>query len=408
MLAPVLFYLAALTVKQDQAPLRSGCSAGDQEIARLSEGTKVEIRFAIADGSNCFKVAATVDGSSVIGYIAGDALKGVDRFEQERASATDSDAIRVMTPVESLSKAVIAKTSDPTLARASVLLKQNQPSQALQILEPLVNRYSNNPDVLLLTVLAAYRSDQAREALDYWKQSLDLRPNATLAQLYAKVQQEASADKSGDKLVGTRFVLRYEGQALPADTAREVVAVLDSEFSRISAQLGCPATEKIVAIVQSREAFMKSTGASEWAAGQYDGRIRVALLDGSTISQQTRRALAHEIVHACLTSIPSGSAPWPAWLQEGLAQKLSGEQLPSDVEAELRQKAQSGTLPKLERLGQNWSGYGADRAQTAYRLALAAADALFENYQNYGLRNVLNNPDRLPQITADLDRSLGL
>jgi hypothetical protein len=408
MLAPVLFYLAALTVKQDQTPLRSGCSTTDEEIVRLPEGTKVEIRFAIADGSNCFKVAAAVDGSTVIGYVAGDALKGVDRFEQDRASAPAPDGVRMMTPVESLSKAVSAKSNDPTLARASQLLRENQPAQALQILEPLAKRYANNPDLLLLTGLAAYRNDQAKAALDYWKQSLDLQPNPMLAQLYAKVQQEAAADKSGEKLFGTRFVLRYEGQALPAETARQVVAVLDSEFARISAQLGCPAEEKIVAIVQSREAFLKSTGASEWAAGQYDGRIRVALLDGAAITPQTQRALAHEIVHACLTNIPSGSTPWPSWLQEGLAQKLSGDQLTSEMRAELREKAQTGALPKLERLGQNWSGFAAGRAQTAYHLALAAADALFEYYQNYGIRNVLNNPDRLPQITADLDRKLGL
>jgi hypothetical protein len=408
MLAPVLFYLAALTVRQDQTPLRSGCSDGDSEIARLPEGTRVEVRFAIADGSNCFKVAATIGGSSVIGYLPGDALKGVDRFEQERASAADPDGVRVMAPVESLSKTVSAKTADPALTRASQLIRQNQPAQAFEILGPLAKRYRDNPDVLLLTGLAAYRNDQARAALDYWKQSLDLQPNPMLAQLYAKVQQEASADQSGDKLFGTRFILRYEGKALPAETAREVAEVLDSEFARISGQLGCPAEERIVAIVQSRDAFLKSTGASEWAAGQYDGRIRVSLLEGSTVTPQTRRALAHEIVHACLTNIPSGSAPWPSWLQEGLAQKLSGERLTNQEHAELRQKAQTGALPKLESLGQNWSGFGADRAQTAYHLALAAADALFENYQNYGIRNILNNPDRLPQISADLDRKLGL
>ena len=40
--------------------------------------------------------------------------------------------------------------------------------------------------------------------------------------------------------------------------------------------------------------------------------------------------------------------------------------------------------------------------------ALAAADALVDNYQVYGIRNIVNNPQSLQQITADLDRKLGL
>src|SRR5271166_4896425 len=100
MLAPLLFFLTALSVKQDQTPLRSGCSGADDIIAQLPEGTVVEARFRIADGSNCFKVAASVDGKSMVGYVAEDALAGVDKFEQERASASDPDGIRVMTPME--------------------------------------------------------------------------------------------------------------------------------------------------------------------------------------------------------------------------------------------------------------------------------------------------------------------
>lgn len=46
-------------------------------------------------------------------------------------------------------------------------------------------------------------------------------------------------------------------------------------------------------------------------------------------------------------------------------------------------------------------------AIAAYSLALAAADALYDSYANYGIRNVLRNPDGLARITADLDRKLG-
>jgi len=121
-----------------------------------------------------------------------------------------------------------------------------------------------------------------------------------------------------------------------------------------------------------------------------------------------RRALAHELVHACLTSMPSGGTPWPAWLQEGLAQKLSGDQLSPIARGQLRQLAAAHQIPRLEDLHQDWSQLSIDKARLAYNLALAAADALYDNYSSFGIRNVINNPQKLPQITADLDKKLGL
>ncbi len=135
------------------------------------------------------------------------------------------------------------------------------------------------------------------------------------------------------------------------------------------------------------------------------------ILPGPTDRRSVRRCsetLAHELVHACLTSIPSGSAPWPAWFQEGLAQKLSGDTLSAPVRDQLRQLAQTHSIPRLENLRQNWSRMSTQNAVAAYSLALAAADALYDNYASYGIRNILTNPDTLPRITANLDAKLGL
>jgi hypothetical protein len=65
-------------------------------------------------------------------------------------------------------------------------------------------------------------------------------------------------------------------------------------------------------------------------------------------------------------------------------------------------------IPRLEDLHQDWSQLSIENARLAYNLALAAADALYENYSSSGIRNVVNNPQRLPQVAAELDRKLGL
>ncbi len=415
MALPVLFFLAAVAVRADQTPLRSGCDTQDEIVALLPAGTPVELRFRLSDGSDCFKLSATVDGKDVVGYLPAWSLTGVARFDEDQAAASpvSSAAASPLSASKELDKAAgeanryLMRSTDPALHRAAELLKST-PAQALEQLQAALRRNPRDPSALLLAGLAAYRSDQLPAALDYWKQSLDLAPDQALASLYGEVKREAAADRSGSRLYGAHIALRYEGEALPVETARAVVALLDDDYSRIAAQLGCTAAERIAAIVQSRESYLRSTGAAEWSGGQYDGRIHIAWTDGAQVSPQMQRALAHELVHACLMSIPSGSVPWPAWLQEGLAQKLSGDTLAAPVRQQLRQLAQTHALPKLESLQQDWSRMSTQNALAAYNLALAAADALYDNYASYGIRNILNNPDTLARITADLDSKLGL
>ena len=47
-------------------------------------------------------------------------------------------------------------------------------------------------------------------------------------------------------------------------------------------------------------------------------------------------------------------------------------------------------------------------ASEAYALSLAAVEMFYENYAAYGVRNLVNNPEKLASITADLDKRLGL
>lgn len=408
MVVPVLFLFAALSAKQEPTLLRSGCDPTAETLATVPAGTPVEIRFRLSDGSDCYKVSASVDGRNVMGYVPGSGLSGLDTFEKARSSAASVDTIRELRPVEAATQKLVARTGDAALDRATQLLASNQPTQALELLEPAIKRHRNDPNVLLLTGLAAYRSDQLRSALDYWKQSLDLAPNDTLARVYERVRREVAADQSGEKILGMHIVLRYEGEALAPDTARAILSTLDEDYARISGELGCSSQERIVAIVQSRDAYLRSTGAAEWSGGEYDGRIHIAWTEGTQVGPQMRRSLAHELVHACLTNIPSGSSPWPAWLQEGLAQKLSGDKLTPAARDQLRQLASAHQIPRLEDLHQDWSQLSIQNARLAYNLALAAADALYQNYASFGIRNIVNNPERLSQISAELDKHLGL
>jgi hypothetical protein len=286
--------------------------------------------------------------------------------------------------------------------KAAALMKSNQPGEALAVLEPVLAAGTDNPDLLAMAGQAALQSDNPRRAIELWERSLAIRANPPVARLLEQAKKELASDSSSEKLVGAQFTFRYDSKDISPERARSLVPLLDNEFARLSSQLGCQNSERIVAVVQSREAYLKSTGAAEWSAAVYDGRIRVSLLDGDQAGEQTRRSLAHELVHACLAR----TGNWPAWLHEGLAQKLSGEQVNSAARSRVKQAAARGQMPSLARLGHTYSRLSALHAEMAYAAAHLAADYLFEVYGADGIRNLVQNPSMLGQVTSTLDSKI--
>jgi len=160
----------------------------------------------------------------------------------------------------------------------------------------------------------------------------------------------------------------------------------------------------VIAIVQTKEAYRKSTDGAEWNGGQFDGKIRVPIFDPRILDATLLRSLAHETTHACLTML----GHWPAWLQEGVAQKLSGDTLSAAQMRNLADQARQGKLPRLSNLKQDWSRMDAQHAAEAYALSLAAVEMFWKDNGPEGMRSLLRNPEKLPQVTAELDRKLGL
>ncbi len=394
-------FLAAVTVRQDDTPLRTGgCDVDAPIVATLSAATKVDIKFSLASGSEpCYKVEVLINGAKRSGYVSAADLLNRTEFDK----ATQEGGL-IGTTSETIRNALSGGSpTDSPIQRASQLLEANQPGAALTLLEPLVKQPSRDPEVFALAGYAAWRNDQPKDALEYWRTSLFMRYDRNLEDLYVKVEREVKSDKSSERLVGLRVLLRYERDMMPMADARQMADLLDGEVSRVSDSVGCPSAERLVAIVQSREAYFQTTQAAEWSGGQYNGRIRIPY-DPSLSRVAMQRLFAHEVVHACLANLGA----WPPWFHEGMAQKLSGEILNPAMKNRITQLAASGALPKLENMRRDWSGLSTDNATVAYGVALAAADLFFEHYSNTGLLNVLRNPNQMAQITADLNSRLGL
>lgn len=395
----------SVSIKTDSTPLRAGCETGDEVIATLPAGTPVEVRFAMTGATEpCYKVASSFEGKPVQGYLTASALKGLDGFEKAR---TEAPAIRSGTEPAPVSRRpepseLAGPAAAGQLGKASELIQGHQPGAALEMIEKSMKVRGRDYPALVLAGIAAYQADHLRLALDYLREARELKEDPAVDQWIARIEKESASDRSGEKLYGTRFLLRYEGEALPADAARSMVATLEEEFSRISVELGCRTDERIVTVVQSREAYRASTGAVEWSGGHYDGKIHVPIPPNATASPELRRTFAHELVHACLAQMGT----YPVWLHEGFAQRLSGETLSTARLQAIRSGLRQNRIPRLENMSPSWSRMSTDHAILAYTYALAAVNTLSERYQAYGIQNILRNPEQLPAVMAELDKLL--
>jgi hypothetical protein len=403
---PVLFALLflATSVKTDQTPLRSGCSVDEDVVATLPAGATLTIRFALSGESvPCYKVTAEAGGKTFDGYLPASAIDGVEEFDRRRKGARWLDAAELLGAVDnSAPLPSLVNAPKGPIADAARLLETSQPARALEILEGEL-RKKKDPSLLALAGVAAWRSDDPRQAIAYWRSSVAMEPNPEIDKLIARVERERKGDLSTQKLVGMRVVLRYEDGVVPIETARQMLGAMDEEYARIAAQVGCHPEERVTAIVQSREAYRITTNSAEWSGGQYDGRIRVPVAGGQGVNGELRRVIAHETTHACLSML----GHWPAWLQEGLAQKLSGDTLTPAILDRITAMAKAKQLPRLEQLGQDWSRLDTEHARIAYAMSLAAVNLFYQEYAQYGLGNLIRNPERLAQVTAELDKKLG-
>jgi hypothetical protein len=369
LLAAWLLMADSPVVRAGGAELRASCNADAEVVGRLEGGSAARIVFAInGELGQCMKV----ESGGRWGYVLAGELTGLAAFEKGRREASDQEMIQMLrSQVTRMREDLPGK---PGLEGAIELLERGQPRQALEVAENLLRTGARRDSFgLAVAGLAAYQSDQPRRAVEYWAESVALRPDPAIEGLLRKARKEVAGDTGRDKVQSQRFAVRYDGGAVSEAVAAEMLAALNEEYSRIDAGIGCRIDEQLAVIVQTDGAYRASTEAEEWSGGVYDGRIRV-VMRGRGFSRETRAALAHELVHACLAR----SGRYPRWFHEGMAQRWSGER-PGDVLVEevkgLRSEPVLGASPR--------------EAQVFYAWAWWRVDQLYRRHGAYSVREAL-------------------
>jgi hypothetical protein len=141
--------------------------------------------------------------------------------------------------------------------------------------------------------------------------------------------------------------------------------------------------EIIAVILYPNELFQDVTQAPHWAGALNDGKIRVPIKGVNRVDRQFERILKHELIHS-FVRLKTGSN-CPVWLNEGLAQLLSGDSAKAYTSA-LRQLAEIGQLPLLAQLEGAFVSMPPQAMLIAYHESLLAVEFL---NQTYGMETLL-------------------
>jgi len=215
----------------------------------------------------------------------------------------------------------------------------------------------------------AYDLGDSALAIESLERAAARRPvDRNLAELLDRWRRESKVHGSYIEKPVEHFRIMYEGgtqQQIGAQVAR----VLESEHDRIGRILNSTLSDPITVVLYTNQTFHDITRSPAWAAGHYDGRIRVAV-GGTFSSRDLDRLLAHELVHAMVASAASRHVP--AWLNEGLATYLESTDR-AWIPAALR--ATTSRLP-FDALTNGFGGLDEQTAMAAYAESATAVEIL--------------------------------
>jgi tetratricopeptide (TPR) repeat protein len=297
-----------------------------------------------------------------------------------------------------------AEPRDPSLhlgaGLAAYLL--GKPTVAQQSLERALSLMPSYTTASLLLGDILYREGDAAGAVRVYDAALKYDPaNATVKERLDKASRDAELHSGFYQAQGAHFTVLFEG---PADEqlASRALEILDAAYWRVSTALGVFPERVIPVILYTQEQFHDITRSPQWAAGAYDGRIRIPMRGALANERELERVLTHEFTHALVQSVaPKGV---PTWLNEGLAVTFEpdGE---GWTESELTSSDRRLTL---EQLAKGFGGLSSSDARIAYAQSAAVVRTLLNQGGPTVVVSILQDLARGESFAAALERRLAM
>ena len=242
--------------------------------------------------------------------------------------------------------------------------------QALSYLKRAVQADPESVDANYILGQVAYAQGDLDLAIKSFERVVKKTPyDREAAKQLEQWKKEAALHDSYAVAPTSRFNVMFEGTTQQAIATR-VLTVLESAYTRVGMRLSVP-TDTITAILYTGEQFRDITKSPSWAAGAYDGRIRLPVRGALSAPAELERIVTHEYVHAVIHQLYPRV---PEWLNEGLAVYFE----PGDhawLTARLRT---AGTLIPMSNLNDAFQTPDRDDAAIAYAESYVGARLLVD------------------------------
>ena len=277
---------------------------------------------------------------------------------------------------------------------ASLLIKIGNPQQALLYAERAVQQAPDSADAYAVLGYAEFSADHPREAIQSWKKSLALRPDASIKQLLARARRETYVESNYSERETGHFVLRYEGAQSSETFRTQILATLESAYRDLVQVFGSEPRSSIPVVLYTSQNFFDVTRAPGWMGALNDGKIRIPLRGISSVTPSLARILRHELTHSFVEQVTLGHCP--QWLNEGIAQMLEPRSL-NRGGAVMAQMFKTDREIPLNSLEGGFSILSATQADVVYMESLATVSYIRDRY---GMSDLVRIFERLGQGEA--------
>ena len=246
------------------------------------------------------------------------------------------------------------------------------------------------------------RTGRADEAIETYEAALELAPaDAELTRKLADWREQSRLHDRFRKSSGAHFRVLFEGRSDEA-LARRIVDMLETAYRNVGSVLRTYPTQPIIVVLCTQEQFQDITRALAWAAGVYDGQIRVPVRGALDRRDELQRVLTHEFVHALLAGL--GGRTVPMWLHEGLATALE----PGGLDRASQVLVAASSRPSLQDLHGSFAGLSGPNASVAYALSAVAVDRMIDLRGASAVVLVLEDLARGVQFESAFHRRIGV
>jgi hypothetical protein len=186
--------------------------------------------------------------------------------------------------------------------------------------------------------------------------------SGALRRLVEQLERSAEFEMEFDAAASDHFVASYPREGAAAERIGEVLDMLERARDHVGRLSGIEAARQIPVVVYEAVDFGQAAGAPDWAAGTFDGKIRISIELLEEDRLRFADALRHEYMHAALCE--RTGARVPAWIHEGLANLVTKRRYSADT---LRRRLRaSRDFLTIETLSRPFRSLGSETASLAY------------------------------------------